>query len=106
MNARTKAELLYSKKTHSAEAYSEQVSLPYQDRERAGEVPRRKPKEENPVIRHLDNLQGQLSQQLDSLTTVMESMQRISNIMDRMAKKNCKLNSGAELVDPNRKRSQ
>lgn len=101
MNARTKAELLYSKKNHSSESYSEQVSLPSQSNERAVG---RKPKEENPVIRHLDNLQGQLSQQLDSLTTVMESMQRISNIMGRMAKKNCKLNSGAELVDPNRKR--
>lgn len=61
-------------------------------------------KADNPVIKHLDNLQEQLSGQLDSLNTVMASMQRISAIMDRMAKKQCTLNSGAAMVDPARKR--
>ena len=60
---------------------------------------------ENPVIHHLDNLQGQLSEQLDSLNTVVASMQRISAIMDRMAKKNCTLNNGAALVSSSQKKS-
>lgn len=101
MNARTKTELLYSNnaqypnKTQSAEALEEPLSK--------GRKAIQKSVEESPVIRHLDNLQGQLSQQLDSLTAVVESMQRISRIMDRMAKKNCQLNSRAGLVDPVRK---
>ena len=49
--------------------------------------------EKNPVLKHMDHLQGQLQEQLDSLNAVVESMQRISDIMDRMAKKKRKLNS-------------
>lgn len=59
----------------------------------------------NPVVKHLDALHGQLQDQLDSLNTVVASMQRISAIMDRMAKKQCALNSGAALVAPARKNS-
>lgn len=105
MNARTKTELLYSNKaqypnkTQPAEALEEPLSWLGQKGRKAIQ----KSVEESPVIRHLDNLQGQLSQQLDSLTAVVESMQRISRIMDRMAKKNCQLNSRAGLVDPVRK---
>lgn len=106
MNARTKAELLYSNKFHSTLPEPDQASGSDQQLKPLIVEARQHQKEGNPVIRHLDNLQDQLAQQLDSLATVVESMQRISDIMDRMAKKNCKLNSGAELVDLNRKRSQ
>lgn len=104
MNARSKAELLCSNKFHSTLPQPSQASSAGQQVKPLIVKTRQHQKEDNPVIRHLDSLQGQLSQQLDSLNTVVESMQRISDIMDRMAKKNCKLNSGAELIDPNRKR--
>ena len=55
--------------------------------------------EQNPVLKHMDYLQEQLQEQLDSLNSVVESMQRISDIMDRMAKKKCKLNSTAGVAE-------
>lgn len=107
MNARTKSELVLAEARYSAFAEPSQV-VHQQDRSGSGESVaerhgmKRSPvqNEENPVIRHLDQLQGQLSQQLDSLDSVIASMQRISEIMDRMAMKRCTLNSGAALVDP------
>lgn len=112
MNARTKAELLQSEQRISKPLTAEWLNLKPEasssrvsDRSaRAGSYKKEK-RDESPVIRHLDNLQEQLSQQLDSLSAVVESMQHISKIMDQMAKKNCKLNSGAGLVDPARKAS-
>ncbi len=59
--------------------------------------------EQNPVLKHMDYLQEQLQEQLDSLNTVVESMQRISDIMDRMAKKKCRLNSAGGLPERGKK---
>lgn len=46
----------------------------------------------SPVLKHMDRLQGQLQKQLDSVNAMVGSMQRISGILDRMAKKRCRLN--------------
>lgn len=53
----------------------------------------------NPVLEHMESLKGQLQDQLDSLNAVVDSMQRISGIMERMAKKRCKLNGVSEFSD-------
>jgi flagellar capping protein FliD len=102
MNARTKSELLKQDGLVSLQTdglsrlTSRQRSVPDQMRFSESQAINKKEvshdKRNHPVIRHLDNLQEQLSEQLDSLNTVMSSMQRISDVMERMAKKRCTLN--------------
>lgn len=105
MNARTKSELLKQDELVNANSLqsdylsrltSRQRSIPDEMRLSETQVINKKEvshdKRNHPVIRHLDNLQAQLSEQLDSLNTVMTSMQRISDVMERMAKKRCTLN--------------
>ncbi|MDX1398048.1 MAG: hypothetical protein R3204_05925 [Oceanospirillum sp.] len=108
MNARTRAELLKTQPEDrvaglQSQSYGEGKRVP--GNKSAQPLKRGTQETDNPVIHHLDNLQGQLSEQLDSLNTVVASMQRISAIMDRMAKKNCTLNNGAALVSSSQKQS-
>ncbi|MBB1487483.1 hypothetical protein [Oceanospirillum sediminis] len=56
----------------------------------------RKEPESAPVLKHMEQLKCQLQEQLDSLNTVVDSMQRISSIMERMADNRYKLNTGAK----------
>lgn len=46
----------------------------------------------NPVVQHLEHVQGQLEGHIDSLNNVVVAMQRINSILERMAAKKCKLN--------------
>lgn len=46
----------------------------------------------NPVVRHLQSVQGQLEVHVEHLNQVVVAMQRINEIMAAMAAKRCKLN--------------
>lgn len=86
MNARTQLEFILGQQKVAIEPSSPALVLP-----RVSEGP-------SPVVKHLDHLQSQLGEQIDHLNNVVVAMQRINNILERMAAKKCKLNR-PRLVD-------